>query len=119
MKISDTFKTQIDTAFYDKDIYYLVDEDTIDAEGNARRDASVSMDSFKGNVTFEVSDKVREAYGIREDVQMMISTHEDVENGDLLMYNSQTYEVYRVLPNDSHNIILCKEWSSKSSDLTS
>lgn len=114
MQIPDDFKNAIADAFYDKTITLYTVAEVIDEEGWARMEETES-DSFVGSVSFDELAKVQEEYGLREAIDIVVSTHEDIEVGSVLGYGDHLYMVVSAIPFDSHNLILAKKWSSKSS----
>lgn len=114
MQIPDDFKSVIADTFYDKTITLYTVEEVVDEEGWARMSETES-DSFVGSVSFSELAKVQEEYGLREAIDMVVSTHEDVSVGSVLGYGDHLYKVVSAIPFDSHYLILAKKWSSKSS----
>lgn len=116
MKIPNGFTSTIADTFYDKEITPYVITTSTDDEGFTKTDFSTEGTSFMGNVSFNM-DRVKKDYGIDEDIDIKISTHEDVDG--ILEYDSVKYEIVKKVVRDTHIIYLCKKWLSRASDLIS
>ncbi len=115
MIIPTSFTTAIGDKFYDKEIDVYTVTDTVSADGQARRSgSSVISATFFGNVNFSRLDKVQEAYGITEKIDMTITTNYNLANNSIIGYRGRQYNVIRAIPFDSHYLLIAKEWSSKS-----
>jgi len=91
-------------------------EDVVESDGWARKSGtSIVVKTFKGNVNFSKLDKIREDYGIVEDIDMIITTNEVVANDSIIGYQDRQYKVIRSIPFDTHNLLIAQKWSSKSS----
>lgn len=118
MQIPDNFKNKIAEVFYDKEITIYEVTNTVDDEGFAYRTVEATEDTFLSNVRFDKLDEVREEYGIKEDIDIVISTHEAISNGAILSYLDVLYIVIRSIPYDSHNLLIAKKWQSSQSELS-
>jgi len=119
LRIPNSFKTKIEDVFYDKSISKTTKTESVDEEGWASDVTSSSSTTFNGNVRFDNLSEIQENYGIKENIDIVITTNEVVSLGDILEYEGIEYRVISSIPYDSHNLILGKKWSSKSSTLTS
>lgn len=119
MRIPDSFKTKIADAFYDKSIKLLSYTEVVDDEGWADASSSTEIKTFLGNVRFDNLAQIQEDYGLDEDVDIAITTDEEVELGNILEYEGIEYRVTSAIPYDSHNFITGRKWSSKSTTSTS
>lgn len=119
MRIPNSFKTKIAETFYDKNIKILSKTNSVDEEGWSGDISSTEVSNFYGNVRFNNLAELREDYGIKEDIDIVITTDSTVELGDILEYGGVEYRVVNAIPYDSHNLIFAKKWLSKSSILTS
>lgn len=116
MRIPNKFKQVIKDTFYDKevDLYNVTTE--ADSQGFVRNgEPATKTGSFLGNVSFDKLDLVQEEYGITEDVDMTISTDEDVSLNQILSYGGRFYKVIRAIENDSHNLLIAQKCLLKSS----
>lgn len=114
MRIPNSFKQKIADTFYDKDVVLYTTSEVVDDEGWARMEES-EVSSFVGNVRFDNLAQLQEDYGLKEVVDIAISTHEDIQVGSVLKYGDVLYKVNKAIPFDSHNLIVASIWSSKSS----
>jgi len=119
MVLSGDFKTKIAETFYDKEFTPYTVSNATDDEGDVIRDNLTEGDSFYGNISFNMLDEVQKDYGLTEQVDATITTEEEVQVGTIIEYNSIKYLVTRSLKLDSHNLLIMKQWLSKSSTLTS
>jgi len=115
MRIPSKFTQVIADTFFDKTIdLYSVGEIT-DKEGFTRRDVLLKTGDFTGNVYFTNLEEVRQDYGIEEQIDVVISTHEEIEAGVIVGYGGKDYRVVKAIPRDSHNLLIGRSWSSMSS----
>ena len=105
--------------FYDKVITLYTSEEVVDDEGWAGVSEAETVNTFNGNVRFNDLALLQEDYGLKEVIDIAITTDEDVEVGTIIEYGGETYKVIKAIPFDSHNFLIGKLWSSKSSILTS
>lgn len=119
MRIPDSFKTKIADAFYDKSIKLLSYTEVVDEEGWADASSSTEIKTFLGNVRFDNLAQIQEDFGLDEKIDIVITTDEVVSLGSILEYGGVGYRVTNSIPYDSHNLIMARKWSSKSSTLTS
>lgn len=119
MRIPNSFKTKIADTFYDKSIKILNYTEVVDDEGWADASASTVSETFLGNVRFDNLAQIQQDYGLDEEIDIVITTDEDVSLGSILEYGGVEYRVTNSIPYDSHNLIMARKWSSKSSTLTS
>lgn len=98
--------------FYDKEISLHTVTTNTDDEGFVYTSLIPSDVSFMGNVRYDKLDHVKEDYGIKEDIDCVISTHQDVNNGDVLEYAGNYFVVIRSIVFDSHNLLIAKKWQN-------
>jgi len=115
LRIPDSFKQAIKDTFYDKEVITYTTEEVVDDEGWARLSES-ELSSFSGNVRFDNLGQLQEDYGLKEVIDIVITTDEDIEVGTVLKYGDVLYKVSKAIPFDSHNLLVGNIWSSKSSD---
>ena len=117
MTIGNDFKQAIADAFYDKEIFLVSAESVVDDDGWARDDATVSEESFAGNVRFDRLAQLQEEYGIDSKIDVVITCPADTEisANDIVSYSSQYYRLIQVIPFDSHKMLVGMKWLSKSS----
>ena len=119
MKLPTNFKSVISSTFYDKIITLYTSEVQKDEYGWTGASATATADTFMGNVRFNNLAQVQEDYGIEEAIDIAVTTDEDVANSSIIGYDGKTYKIVKVIPSDSHNLIVANLWESKSSTLTS
>jgi tryptophanase len=107
-------KQNISNIFYDKEIAEYTISDSVDDEGYVTSSETSTGTTFKGNISFDNLEQVREKYGIDEDIDIRISTHEDKPLGTIVGYDNVLYKIVGRIPSDSHNLLLGTKWSQKS-----
>lgn len=116
MRIPNKFKQVIKDTFYDKevDLYSVTTEP--DSDGFVRKgEPATKTGSFLGNVNFDKLDAIQEEYGIDQDIDITISTDEDVSLDQVISYGGRFYKVIRAIQNDSHNLLIAQKCLLKSS----
>jgi hypothetical protein len=116
--IDKSFKEAIASVFYDKEVTLYEVEVVQDDDGSTRREVSETEDTFYANVRFNDLARVQEQYGILEAIDVAITTQETVENGVVLGYGGRLFEIIKVIPFDSHNLIIGKQCKSEFSTQT-
>ena len=107
MLITPQFKAIISSTFYDKTFTVATREETIDAEGGTVITAGTPR-TLKGNVQYSLNERLREIYGISEQVDLAITTDGTANKDDQLVYEGRNYVVTACVPNDSHNLITAR-----------
>lgn len=107
MLITPQFKAIISKTFYDKTFTVATREETIDAEGGVVIAAGTPR-TLKGNVQYSLNERLREIYGISEQVDLAITTDQTVDKNDKLTYESKDYVVTSFVKSDSHNLITAR-----------
>jgi hypothetical protein len=102
--------------FYDKEVEVYSYENDVDEEGWARQEAEPTGNTFKANVWFDKLEELRQDYGISDEVDIAISTHEELLLGSIVGYKGRIYKVVKAMPFDSYYLLLGKEWSSQLKD---
>jgi hypothetical protein len=64
-------------------------------------------------------EKLREDYGIKENIDIAITTDQNVAVDSILGYLGTQYKLVQAIPFDSHYLLIGKKWLSKSSTLIS
>lgn len=105
MKLPDNFKTSIAEVFYDKEITKYSTTTEVDDEGWVNIEDTQGSETFMGNVRFDNLAHIQQDYGIEESIDIVVSTHEDVSNGEVIMYGNVLYKIVRSIPYDSHNML--------------
>jgi hypothetical protein len=113
------FKNTIAATFYDKEFTLFDDEAVVDAYGKVRKGTLSETGSFFGNPRFSKLDAVRQSYGITENIDVVITTNDDIPLNQLFSYAGRYYKVIRSIPFDTHNLLIAQLWLSKSSTLIS
>lgn len=112
----DEFKATIKQYFYDKTITRYSTVDTVDAEGWARKaGTTVTNGTFLANVHFNNFDKIQKEFGITEGIDIVFSTDSNEPLLEIVGYLGRQYEIFRVIPNDSHYLLIGRKWLSRSS----
>jgi len=119
MKLTTGFKEKIAGTFYDKEVDLLSSVPVIESDGWTGKDDLVKTGSFFGNVRFSNLAKIQEDYGIKDEVNIAITTNAIVPLEQLIMFRGLIYKVNNVPQSDSHYLITAQKWSSKLSILIS
>lgn len=115
MNVPKSFKSKIKSVFYDKTLTRHDVSNAKDDEGWDRLGDPVATGTFLASVKFSELSEVQEAYGIHTDIAFTANTDADITLGEIVGYNGNLYRVAKAIPFDSHNMLICEEWSSKSS----
>jgi hypothetical protein len=116
MIIPDSFKKAIKDTFFDKTITRYSTTIVLDENRTARKSGTtVVSGSFLGNAHFDNFEQVQETYGIKDKIDMTITSDVEIPRDEIIGYYGKQYKVFEVIPNDSHYLLVCKKWSSKSS----
>lgn len=119
LELPNGFKNTISRIFYDKEILlYEISENTDDF-GEVISEIEETGESFMGNVEFSNLAKIQEDYGLKDSIDIAISTDYDLEVGSIIGYQGVLYRTTKVIPSDSHNLIVGNKWESKSTTLIS
>lgn len=112
MFIPNSFNKAVADVFYDKEIFTVEKLSTVDVEGGRSISAGVKMDSFMGNVKFTDLRKIQEDYGLREQIDIAVTTDpaSAVKVGDLIKYQDNVYDIIAAVPSDSHLLIGGQKW---------
>lgn len=119
MELPSNFTKVIADTFYDKVITVYSEETVKDSFGWTKQSASPTSTTFNGNVRYTNLRQLQEDYGIKEDIDVAITTSYSIENGKIIGIGDTTYKIVSVIPSDSHNLVVAKKWFSKSTTLTS
>jgi tryptophanase len=115
MNIPANFQATISAIFYDKTVnLYTVSSVTDDVGWSRRNDATVAS-TFKANVSFSSLDKVQEAYGVTDVIDVVLTTAQNVAVNSVIGYGGHKYKVIRAVPSDTHYTLLGQRWLSRSS----
>ena len=115
MEIPQDFKDVIAEAFYDKDFIVYSKTNIIDAEGWLRDKENASGATIVCNIQFDNLEEIQQDYGLDEAIDAYITSATNIAVGTLGKYNGVLYRVIKSIPFDSHNLMLIREWQSKSS----
>ena len=116
MNISNSFKSAIANTFYDKEITKYSTIIVKESDGWTKKAGTTITDgTFMGNVRFDMKDKIQEDYAIRDEIDVAITTSENVPLETIIGYVGFQYKIFRVIPSDSHYLLLARKWSSRSS----
>ena len=108
MLITPQFKAIISKTFYDKTFTVATRTSTTDTEGGVVITAGTPR-TLKGNVRTSLDEKVREIYGITEQVDLAITTDATADKNDQLAYDGKNYIVDGCYKSDSHNLIVARK----------
>ena len=107
MLIPTQFKATISKTFYDKTFTVATRTQTVDAEGGVVITAGTPR-TLKGNVQYSLNERLREIYGISEQVDLAVTTDQTVDKNDQLTYEGKDYVVTSFRKSDSHNLIVAR-----------
>lgn len=107
MLIPAQFQAIISSTFYDKTFTVATRTSTIDAEGGTVITSGTPR-TLKGNVQYSLNERLREIYGITEQVDLAITTDQTVDKNDQLTYEGKDYVVTSFIKKDSHNLIVAR-----------
>ena len=114
MYIPDTMKKAIANKFYDKEVKLVSIIKHKDEEGGLVWSDPTVVGSFKANANFNNFGKIQEEYGLKYDINIILTTSRDVivEVDDTILYDSKYYSVRDVFVRDSHKMIVAtyQEW---------
>lgn len=108
MQVSDLFKQAIADTFCDKDIEIWTSGAVKDEEGAVIGNGKLEkIDSFKGNFQFQTREKIQQQYGQKIEANAIVTCDKTVAKiGNILVYNTQEYEIKSIVPSDSHVTLL-------------
>lgn len=108
MEIPNEFKQVIADTFYDKDIEIWTSKESKDNEGAIIEDGKLEkIDSFKGNFQFTTREYIQQEYGKEIEANAIVTCDKTVaEIGDIVVYNSNDYEIKSKITGDSHTTLL-------------
>ena len=107
MLIPTQFPAIISKTFYDKTFTVATRTQTVDSEGGVAQSIGTPR-TLKGNVQYSLNERLREIYGISEQVDLAITTDQTVDKNDQLTYESKDYVVTSFIKKDSHNLIVAR-----------
>lgn len=111
MYIPQKMKNKIAQVFYDKTVFIIAQEVTIDAEGGVNYKGYDVIDTFKGNVNFSNCKQIQEEYGLDYNIDLSITTnYNSLKLNDLIKYQEVVYNVTDILPSDSHLLVVAVKW---------
>ena len=110
MFVNDYTKNAFSKAFYDKTFSVYKTIKSVGVEGDVQTSLS-NYSEYYGNVQFNTNERVQKEFGIKENIDLVISTSTstDVSINDYIEYQSKYYIVKHVLTFDSHINILCEK----------
>lgn len=108
MLLPTQFKAIISSTFYDKTFTVADRTETVDSEGGVVLTAGTPR-TLKGNVQYSLNERIREIYGITEQVDLAITTDQAVDKDDQLTYDERDYVVTSVKKSDSHYLIVARK----------
>ena len=115
--VPDSFKRDIASTFYDKEIFILSKEDSVDAEGGRKRGIGDPVTSFKGNVNYKNLKEIQEEYGLDYEIDLAVTTdYAEVKIDDVIRYLDVVYVVTESRPFDSHYTIVAVKYGNQSRD---
>lgn len=114
MKITDSFTEAIKNTFYDKELTVMVKKSTKDTFGEIIVTVTMGTVKIHGNVRQSNLQEIREDYGIHEDIDIAITTNDNVVLGSILNYEGKNYRITSSRQFDSHNLLVGQEWLSNS-----
>ena len=112
MNIPTSMINKIKEAFYDKTITVYQNETIKSGTGWTKR-AKGEGEEIKANLNFSNFEQAQKDYGIADDIDMIVTTDEEVSETALIEYNNITYKILKLIVRDSHNYILCQNLRSE------
>jgi len=108
MKIPNEFKQVIKDTFYDKEIEIWSSGTIKDDEGAVIENGKLEkIDSFKGNFQFTTREYIQQEYGKEIEANAIVTCDKTVAKiSDILVYNSNEYEIKSKIIVDSHTTLL-------------
>ena len=115
MKIPQAMKDIVAKTFYDKEATLYDSSEQVDSEGWARNTSEATAIKIMVNAQFAQLAEVQESYGIRDQIDVKMTTAEDerIVKGNIIELDGVTYRMIEVIKNDSHYVILGQKWWSK------
>lgn len=111
MKIPQGFTKAIKDTFYDKELTEMAETTSENDFGERTVALTPTTNTILGNVRFSNLEEIRENYGIRERIDIAITTDEEVALGSIWGYRDRYYRIVQAIPNDSHNFLVGQIWS--------
>ena len=110
MFVNDYIKNAFAKAFYDKAFKVYKRTTSIGVEGDVQTSLSTYAECY-GNVQYNTNERVQRDYGIKENIDLVITTSlsTSVTLDDLVNYDGKYFIVKHILTYDSHISILCAE----------
>ena len=110
MRLTDDFQQNIADTFYDK-VFIKCDVTRTQASDGAIQVAiEETEETFTGNTRYSGLDDIKETYGIKEEIEVAITTNDNVPNEQVFSFSGAFYEVIKSLPSDSHYLLVAKKW---------
>lgn len=109
MKIPQSFKKGIKTTFYDKKVHRYSQEE-VNNQGWVTIELVDLVDPFYANVQFKNLGQIQEDYGIRENIDVAMSTDAEVDLNSIVKYHTRFYKIIQSIPSDSHNLLIGEKW---------
>ncbi len=104
-------RKKIANTFYDKRVFTLEKNTSIDIEGGVTSKGHNVIGSFKGNVNFSNCKQIQEDYGLDYEIDVSITTDYNVlKINDIIEYQKVIYNVTDIIPSDSHVLIVATKW---------
>lgn len=119
MIIPTAFKDNIKSFFYDKNIVIYDYQTVKEADGFTRKDLVSRSGVVLGNVRFNNLENLQKEYGLKEAIDVSITTDTDILVGTIIGYEDQYYSIVKSIKNDSHFMLLGRVWKSKSGTMIS
>lgn len=113
MKLTTDFKDNIKTRFYDKEVDLISSQIVTENDGWTSKDDLVKTGSFFGNVRFNNLAKIQEDNGIKDMIDVAITTDTLVQREQIIRYKSILYKVISSIEFDSHYLVIAQKWSSR------
>lgn len=113
MRIPSSFRNKIKDVFYDKELVLYTISTFTDNEGFVSEDI-VEFGRFFGNVQYDRLDQIREEYGLKEDIDVTITTDNAVANNYIVGYKDELFRIVKSIPYDSHYFLLGKKYEQSS-----
>lgn len=113
MKIPQSFKDKMKSTFYDKEVTLYSSEVVKESDGWTRKKELAVTGTFLGNVRFDNLKQIQEDYGIKDQIDLSITTDSNVSRDQIIGYDGRVFKIIESKKFDSHNLLIAQIWSSK------
>lgn len=119
MKIPESFKRVQLRVFQDKTLTRYAQSTQTNSIGEVKKTTGATNGTFKANIKFDNFEQIQQEHGIRDQIDITMTTQTEIPEGEVVSYDGRFYEVFKVIKNDSHYLLVARKWLSKFSTLVS